>query len=151
MPSSPLCPYRLGQLKLLLAVCASSAVFATGACVRPRDPLAPLVGERRTDFTLEMNRVLLLDERLREALLVERSGGRRSQTNTIEVYATLRSRLNEPSRIIARARFFDASQRPLDVTQWTTLFLERRGLADYTALSTSPEAAAFIVEIQVTR
>ena len=131
----------------------AAALFATVAiagCAR-FDPQAAVVAERQIDYKMEMNSVYLLDPALKRDFTVEANGARRSPTNTLEAYITLRSRVDQPARLIARARFFDAQKRPLEESQWSTLFLDRRGLKDYAVLSTKSDATFYLIEVQYSR
>ena len=135
------------HLKLL----ALGAAMALAGCRPGLDPQAALTPERNAGYQMQMNGVGLLEPALQRTLTVEANGARRSATNTLDVFVTFRSRSDNPTRITVRTRFMDADRRPLDETQWTELFLERRGLKNYNALSKTAEAAYYYVEVQPVR
>lgn len=133
---------RHGRL-LMLGVLAQAAV----ACRRPPDEMAALVAERHAGYRMPVNSVTLLDPALRRTLTIETNTATRSATNTLGVLVTLRSRHDAPIRLVARTRFLDDRQQPLDETTWRELFLDPRGLQTYSALSVRSDAAYYLIEI----
>ncbi len=125
--------------------------FALAACAPPPDPQAAVVPVRASNYEIPYNAVTFLDPTMERQFTVEANGARRSPTNTLEVYFTIRSRADAPTRLTARARFFDAEKRPLEETRFSEFFLDPRGLKNQSILSTSAAAAYYIVEVQRTR
>lgn len=136
---------RVGSL-LVLGLSVTLA-----ACPRGIDEQAPLSPMQQGSYQMQVNGVGLLEPALQKSLVVEANGARRTPTNSLEVYVTFRNRLDAPARITARTRFMDAEKRPIDETQWTEVFLERRGMKNYSAVSKSAEASYYYVEVQPAR
>ena len=118
-----------------------------GACHRPNDQMAALVAEQHAGYQMPMNSVTLLDPSLRRTVSVETNDATRSATNTLGVLVTLRSRQDAPMRIVARTRFLDEKQKPLEETVWREMFLDPRGLQTYSALSVRSDAAFYLIEV----
>lgn len=91
---------------------------------------------------LRMNSVVILDPQLQQIegpgkIAVENTGSTRTETGTLEVWATLRNRTNYPLQIEGRTNFFTENEAPIDTpTAWSRVFLPELGTGVYKAKST---------------
>lgn len=149
---------RVGAALLLLTGCTSTYVPEGPAPgVRVRDPRAPQAG-------IQLDRVVVLDRALQDwdapryepvfleqlwppqhaqqhaRLAVEQTNARRTATGTLEVWAVLRNRTDQPIQLEGRTTFFDAQQVPCeDPSAWQRVFLPPQGVATYRERSTQIE------------
>lgn len=122
------------------------AVALLGAC-KHLDPAAASLAERNTRYDVPFNSVTLLDAVLKRNVVVEQTGSKRSATNTLVAWALLRNRTDDAVLISVRTRFFDANKLPLDDSDWSAVYLDRRGLRTYELPSTTPDATYYSIEI----
>jgi hypothetical protein len=82
-------------------------------------------------------------------IAVESQGSRRTQTNTLEVWATLRNRTNYPLQLEGRVQFFDSSKVPIEgPTAWQRIFLPPNSIEAYKEKSTRVDIAHYYIEIR---
>lgn len=115
-----------------------------------------ITDERAPNARLNLDTVAILDKSLQNdrsgKLAVEASGGRRTGTNTLEVYATLRNRTDFVLQVEGRAQFFDAQGVPVEgPTAWTRVFLDPNGITAYKELSTRIDVAHYYIELREAR
>lgn len=128
------------------------ATVALGACLGPRkDAMVAGLSQRHERYDVPMNTAVVLDQVLTRTLLVERTGSRRSESNTLVAWASLRNRTDETIKVSARARFFGADRQPLEESAWSLVYIDRRGLGTFEVPSTRPDAAYYYVEIMAGR
>jgi len=121
--------------------------FVAGGCAHRKDSAAAYMSTYHVGYSVPYNTAAFLDGSLQKNLSVEQTGSRRSGSNTLAVWASLRNRTDRDWKVAVRTRFFDANQQPLESTSWSTVFLSRRGLQTYETASTTPNAAFYYVEI----
>jgi hypothetical protein len=81
---------------------------------------------------------------------VESSGGRRTATGTVEVWALLRNRSNFPLQLEGNVQFFDKSGAPVEgPTAWQRINLSPNSVASYKEFSTSDqEGLKYYIQIR---
>jgi hypothetical protein len=113
--------------------------------------------DRAPNARLNLDTVAILDKSLQDEeggkLAVESTGGRRTATGTLEVYAVLRNRTDHRLQIEGRAQFFDDVGVPVEgPTQWRRMFLDPNSINAFKELSTrTTDVAHFYVEIREAR
>jgi len=96
----------------------------------------------------------LLDQPDRDPwIVVERHGARRTQRGTLEAFATLGNRADEPITLEARCSYYDVTGGPLESgpSQWTPLHLPPRGIVTYRLAALSSQAAHYYIEVRQPR
>ena len=146
--------------KLSLLVLAASLLTA---CVQTQERINEgaaggirITDERAPNARLNLDTVAILDKSLQNdrsgKLAIESSGGRRTATNTLEVYATIRNRTDFALQIEGRVQFFDAQGVPVEgPTAWTRVFLDPNGITAYKELSTRIDVVHYYVELREAR
>ena len=133
---------------ILLAAFVSVGLSA--ACTRV-DPAAAPVAERNVNYAMPLNTVVFVDPSLSRNIVAEQTGTRRSATNTLVAWATLRNRTDEQVKLSVRTRFLDAGKAPLDDSGWSPVFFDRRGIQTYEIPSMRANAAYYYIEISQAR
>jgi len=143
-----------------LAGCNQQITEGPGPAVRVDDPRAPYA-------TLRYNSVVFLDESLSRSLeqgevfgwklgpaqvskiAVETRGARRTETGTLQVFATFRNRSDFSVHLEGRSQFFDKDKVPVEgPTAWQRLILPPNGVAGYKEFATRIDAAYYYIEIR---
>ena len=90
------------------------------------------------------------DKRKRSKIAVESTNSRRTETGTLEVWAILRNRTDQPLQLEGRTQFFDVDKAPAeDPTAWQRVFLPPQAVATYKESSTKVNGIGFYyVEIR---
>ncbi|MES2886119.1 MAG: hypothetical protein V4709_15035 [Pseudomonadota bacterium] len=115
-----------------------------------------ITDERAPNARLNLDTVAILDKSLQNdrsgKLAIEASGARRTATNTLEVYATIRNRTDFPLVIEGRVQFFDSQKVPVEgPSAWQKVFLDPNGITAYKGLSTQIDVAHYYVELREAR
>jgi len=144
----------------ILVGCNEKITEGPGPAVRVDDPRAP-------NATLLYNSVVFLDESLSRSLkqgeifgwklgpaqvtkiAVETQGGRRTQTGTMEVFATFRNRTDFTTHLEGRVQFFDKDKVPAEgPSAWQRIVLPPNGVAAYKEFSTRVDTAFYYIEVR---
>lgn len=122
------------------------------------------IEQRRESLTL--NKVIFVDHDLNRIELKTRNnktiskhqtikislqkvGGRRSPTDTLEIWSVMKNHTDHDLQVEGRTMFFDRDEVPLDdQTAWKRMYIPANSFATYREYSISPEAAFYIVEIR---
>jgi len=132
--------------------CTVDVPEGAGPAVRVNDPRAPQAGIRYDsvvvlDKSLENWNGKVYDPAFAEyiwpnkgrmsRIAVEATNSRRTPTDTLEVWAVLRNRTDQPIQLEGRTHFFDADKTPAEgPTAWKHVFLPAQSVATYRELST---------------
>lgn len=133
----------LTRLAVLMLVVATA-----GGCRSNAVNEGAFAGTRHTRYEIQMNNVGVLSEWLAQRIAVEESNSARSATNTLEVWAQLRNRIQGSYQITARTHFYGPDRRPLETTGWTTIHLQPLGVATYTTSSLNDNALYYYIELR---
>lgn len=117
------------------------------SCSAAVDPSAARTGLVREDYAIPYNSVGFLDRGLEKTIVVEQFGGRRSPTDRLVSWLTLRNRSDASMRLLVRTRFFGKDKKPLDTSAWNAIIVESRSLGEIQIPSLTAEAEFFFVEI----
>lgn len=136
---------KLTLLAIVASVCfcgCSQAPLREGASVGVNvdHRMAPYAKPR-------MNTVAIIDKSLadwqgseegrRSKIAVEATNSTRSETGTLQVWATLRNRTDYPLQIEGRTHFFGPGQEPVEgPTAWQRVYLDANSVAHYKEFST---------------
>ena len=142
------------------AGCNQQITEGPGPAVRVDDPRAP-------HAALVYNSVVFLDKSLSRSLkqgeifgwklgpaqvtkiAVETQGGRRTQTGTLQVFATFRNRSDFDVHLEGRVQFFDKDKIPVEgPSAWQPIILPPNGVAAYKQFSTRIDASYYYIEIR---
>lgn len=116
-----------------------------------------VLDDRAPNARLNLDTVVILDKSLQTGkvgkLAVERSLGRRTATQTLEVIAVIRNRTDYPQQIEGRTQFYDAAGVPIEgPTAWQRLILDPQSINTYREFSTrTADVAHYYVEIREAR
>lgn len=148
MSRRPFIPLMLGAAALLSACAPTQQRINEGAA-----PGIRITDERAPNARLNLDTVAILDKSLQNdrsgKLAIEASGGRRTATNTLEVFATIRNRTDFPLQIEGRVQFFDDVGAPLEgPSAWTRVFLDPNGISAYKERSTRVDVAHYYIELR---
>lgn len=132
-----------------LTACQTVAQVDEGPAlgVRVNSPYAP-------NARLNLDTVVILDKALQDGragkLAVETSGGRRTPTGTLEIFAVIRNRTDYPQQIELRSQFFDQLGVPIEgPTAWSRLMLEPNGIQAYKEFSVgTSNVAHYYIEVR---
>ena len=84
------------------------------------------------------------DDRRRSKIAVEATDSKRTQTGTLQVWATLRNRTDYPLQIEGRTHFYGPDQDPVEgPTAWQRLHLPANSVGHYKEFSTRIEGIEF--------
>ena len=148
----------------LVALCgpASAALFS---CTMPeRTPVVAKCGEMqladrpgpalvgqtygRQMTQLPVDSVQFDSASTSQSLAIQQIFAARFEANTVRVSARLLSCVGEPLSVRVRTSFFGANQEPLEQpSAWQRLNLAPKTITLYEEISTSPEAAGYLIEI----
>ena len=126
---------------------ARAALTITG-CPRPENN-PPQVGWQEAGGDTPFNTVQIGDPWIASNISVGNSGGRRSPTGTLEVFAILKNKSGRPVSFEARARFFEENGMPLDEdSAFERVSISPRGTGTFRALSMTPAARHYVIEVR---
>lgn len=98
---------------------------------------------------IRWNNVALLDQSIANKIATEATNTRRTATNTVEVWATLRNRTDFSIQLEARTSFYDVNQGPLEgPSSWQRLFLPPNGTVSYSEFSTRTDVGYYTIEVR---
>ena len=157
------------RISLIGLICIATLGGMTSGCstVDIREGAAP--GVRVPERGIRLNTVVILDESLQKwdgkvfdppwskifrfsseekrkygKIAVEATNSRRTETGTLEAWATLRNRTSFPLQIEARTHFFDKTRAPLEgPTAWQRVHLAPKSVASYKERSTRVEGIGY--------
>ena len=142
------------RISLIALICIATLVGLTSGCttVDIREGAAP--GVRVPERGIRLNSVVIIDESLQNwdgkakgkygKIAVEATNSRRTETGTLEAWATLRNRTSHPLQLEARTHFLDKTQAPLEgPTAWQRVHLPAKSLASYKECSTLVEGIGY--------
>ncbi len=133
---------------LCLALLAG-ALVAASACHRTyRGPGTPRSDERATEMATQP--VVLLDTNLQRRVASDQHYQERTSEGLLRAAAILRNRTNSHLRVQARTVFRDEEGLSTgDETAWENVFLSPRQSTTYHAVSRTPQAQSFTVEVRM--
>lgn len=112
---------------------------------------------RAPDARVNLNTVVILDKSLQDRksgkIAIESSGARRTDTNTLEVYAVIRNRTDFSQQLEARIQFFDQDGVPTEgPSAWQKIYLDPQSVGAYREKSTGVQGVdQYYVEIREAR
>ena len=138
------------SLPVLFAACAASPVVE---CKWPRPGAAAgdaLVAQNYDDMTpIPLDAVQFTNVGLARQVVVQQLVASRTSTQTVQVTGRLVNCTDQPLVIGSRLHFMDARQVPVeDVSVWQRIVLQPRAMAQWHAMSMSPEAERYVVELR---
>lgn len=138
-------------LWLALAGCASEPVVVE--CKWPRPQAAAgdaLVSQAYGAMTpIPLNAVQFTSSSLARQVVVQELFARRTPTQTVQVTGRLVNCTDTPLVVASRLHFMDARQIPVeDVSAWQRIVLHPRAMTQWQALSASPDAESYVVELR---
>lgn len=146
-------------MKIHTAFFLSSALFTLTACAgvdrnEGAQPGTRISDERAPNARVNLDTVVILDKALQDRrsgkLAIERSGARRTETGTLEVFAVIRNRTDHALQIEGRTQFLDDLGVPVEApSQWKRLYLDPQSVNGYREFSTRVNGVAhYYVEIR---
>ncbi len=136
-------------LPLLCIGLLAGALAAASGCHRTyRGPGTPRSDERAVERAQQP--VVLLDTNLQRRVASDQHYQERTSEGLLRAAAILRNRTNSALRVQARTVFRDAEGLSTgDETAWENVFLSPRQSTTYRAVSRTPEAQSFTVEVRM--
>jgi hypothetical protein len=141
----------------LMQACSSATLAGSppvvAQCETPTggDRLGPaLVGQAygMAMTPLPLNSVQFGSDAASRSMAVQNLYAARTPTNTVEVSARFVSCLDKPAMVLVRASFLRANSAPAEPpSAWKSVYLEPRATAVYSELSTSIDAAHYLIEV----
>ncbi len=97
-----------------------------------------------------LNAVSMTDPAITNKVLVQTTGARRTEADTVEVMSRLVNCTDFPLQVEGRTHFLTAQQAPTEsVSAWRRVFLPARAMGVYTELSASTtQVSSFIIEVR---
>jgi hypothetical protein len=144
-------------LVALLQACAqplSGSPPVVASCETPTggDRLGPaLVGQPygMAMTPLPLNSVQFGSDAASRSVAVQSLYAARTQTSTVEVSARFLSCQDKAATVLVRTSFLRANSAPAEPpSAWKSLYLEPRATAVYSELSTSIDAAHYLIEVR---
>ena len=128
---------------LPLTGCSVNNEEGTKAALRVRD-------ERFDGAQVRLNNAGITDDALRNKIAVEATNGRRTATDTLEVWMELRNRTDHPLQVECRVRWYDKNEAPVDVpSAWQRVYLGPNSLETFRESSTGVfNVAYYYIEIR---
>lgn len=110
------------------------------------DPATRVEGPRTQ---AQLNTVGFLNRRLNQRVAVERTGARRTPTNTLEVWSVFRNRTNALQEIQVRTQYFGPGREPNEGPDaWQTMFLSANAIETYRTYSTRTDPEYYYIEVR---
>lgn len=98
---------------------------------------------------IPLDAVQYTDYTLTKQVVVQTLMARRTQTNTVQVYARMINCSGQPVVVGTRTTFMDATQFPTEPqSAWKNVFIQPFATADYNESSTSVNVANYLVELR---
>jgi hypothetical protein len=133
-----------------VAVLVPALLLPVAGCVRynVREGSRPATEVVTPGTQARLDNVAMLTEGLERRVAVQRSDARRTPTNTLEVWCTLRNRTNHPQKVELRTQFFSCERTPLEGPgAWTPIYLEPDAIETYRTFSTGVNADHYYIEL----
>lgn len=139
------------QTASTLLVVGIVAVGLMGGCTAARLAEGPSPATRfdRPETNVAWNNVALLDDSIARKIEVQRSGARRTPTDSLEVFVVFRNRTDYPQQIECRVQFFDQNKFPAeDPSSWQRLFLDPNAIVAWKQTSMRGNVSFYYVEVR---
>lgn len=150
----------LGMLTLCSCNTVVNRQVQVGGGATPQQPFQ--IDQKDGHAPTFLNTVRILDDSLMEInksgkhttrkIYIERSGIRPTETNTKEVWATIRNETDYPLQIEGRVTWFDQYQYPLEgPSSWKRVFLPPNTAAAYKEFSTRVDVRFYMIDLREAR
>jgi hypothetical protein len=98
---------------------------------------------------LRLNNVALLDDSIARKIEVQRSGSRRTATDTLQVFAVYRNRTDYSLQIESRVWFMDTDKNTVEgPTAWKRIMLDPNAIVNWKELSTERDISYYYIEVR---
>ncbi len=137
--------------KSIVIIVSLGLFFATGACTRTviNEGPSPAMRVGHPSEGIRYNNVVFIDNHLENKVEVQRSGGQRTPTDTVEVYVVFLNRTTFTQQLESRVQFFDAAKVPIgEPSGWQRFYLQGNEVKTWRESSLSSAAQYYYVEVR---
>ncbi len=128
----------------------SSGRFTPGHDSEGTKPPLRVTDPNFPETRARLNNASIVDDSLRRKIAIEATNSRRTETQTLEVWAQVRNRTDFPLQIECHVLWYDRDLAPVDATTaWKRLYLEANSIGTYREFSTNVhDISYYYIEIR---